>query len=116
MSMDAVYSAKVVGVTSAKGSFKDDSGKVIEYDNTKVFVEIALRGETARGIATEAFKIGPSNAYLAHRFATVKLPFDAKLTVRKTTNGRETREEVIAFEVVGQAPANPLGPESKAAA
>lgn len=102
--MSSTYRAKVVGVTASKGTFKDDDGNMVEYDSTKIYVELDLRGETARGVATQVYKIGKSTMYDEHKLASIPLPFMAELDIRKTTNGREEREEIYGFRVVKPEP------------
>ncbi len=92
--MHATYTAKVVGLKANKGEF-DGDGKVIKYDYTKVFVELSLRGDKSRGVATEEYRVGDSDV-----FDTIKhipLPFMCEIDMEKTSTGSEEREQVVGF-------------------
>ncbi len=116
MTMTAKYTATIVAVTSSKGEFKDDDGKTIEYDSTKVYVQLELSGEKSRGTVTQVYKIGPSSAYDIQRLGTIELPFQAELEIQKVSNGREQREKVVGFQVLTRTrPSDQLTPGQAAA-
>lgn len=93
--MLATYKAKVVGLKANQGEFKDDNGRSIAFDSTKVYVELKMNGETARGVATQEYKIGKSGLF--DKYKDIPLPFFAEIDVEKVTTGREEREEVTGF-------------------
>lgn len=93
--MHATYTAKVVGLKANAGEFEAADGKKIKYDYTKVFVELSLRGEKSRGVATEEYNVGDSSV-----FDTIKhipLPFMCEIDMEKTSTGSEEREQVVGF-------------------
>ncbi|BCB27290.1 hypothetical protein SKTS_21760 [Sulfurimicrobium lacus] len=93
--MHATYTAKVVGLKANKGEFDSADGKKIKYDYTKVFVELSLRGDKSRGVATEEYNVGDSDL-----FDTIKhipLPFMCEIDMEKTSTGSEEREQVVGF-------------------
>lgn len=93
--MLATYKAKVVGMKANSGSFKDDNGRTIDFDSCKVYVELKMNGEFARGVATQEYKIGKSGLF--DKFQDIPLPFFAEIDVEKVSTGREEREEVTGF-------------------
>lgn len=93
--MLATYKAKVVGMKANSGSFKDDNGRTIDFDSCKVYVELKMNGEFARGVATQEYKIGKSGLF--DKFKDIPLPFFAEIDVEKVSTGREEREEVTGF-------------------
>lgn len=95
------YKGKVVGIKAGKGTFKTDDGQVVNYDSTKVFLEMPLRGENTRGKATQELKVGKASLYETLRLDKIELPFLAEIEVQKTTNGKgEERDEVIGFRIL----------------
>lgn len=98
--MQSTYRGKVVGVSAAAGSFKDDDGNLIEFDSTKVYVELTLSGKQARGVATQVYKVGKSDVFKDLKLETCALPFWAEFDVRKVTNGREQKEEIVGFRMI----------------
>ncbi len=102
--MQATYKAKVTAVTYGKDSGVIE-GKEISWDFTKVHVELVLRGVNARGKVTQAYKIGTSDAFKAHNFNNIPLPFNAELDVVKTSNGKgDDQEEVVGFRIIDATP------------
>lgn len=102
MTMTAKYTATIVAVTSSKGDFKDDDGKTIEFDSTKVYVQLDLSGEKSRGTVTQVYKVGKSDLYDILRLGSIELPFQAELEIQKVSNGREQREKVVGFQVLNR--------------
>lgn len=86
--MQLTAEAVVAGFKTFNGTI---DGKQI--DSGTLFVEVKLKGESAKGVATEAYKT-PNSAAIK-RIAHLEPPFRAQLTMEEETNGKGAVSKVV---------------------
>lgn len=74
----------ITGAYPNQGSFKDkDTGELISYDHTKIYVQMPLRQGV--GFTTVEYKFGSSDDF--KRFENVSMPMNATIEFEQVTSG-----------------------------